>query len=152
MVGKVDAHGLGGDLIVADGLERAAIGRVDKQHDDGDADADDHERHERIREIREAAQELRAVGDRRERLQLDKGADNFGKAERRDGQIVALELQNRQADQIRQHRRQQSRQQQRNEHAEDRACRIAERVLQRLGQGEVEQRVIILIHGRADAA
>ena len=152
MVGKVDAHGLGGDLIVADGLERAAIGRVDKQHDDGDADADDHERHERIRKIREAAQELRAVGDRRERLQLDKSADNFGKAERRDGQIVALELQNRQADEIRQHRRQQSRQQQRNEHAEDRACRIAERTLQRLGQGELEQRVIILIHGRADAA
>ena len=27
VVGKVDAHGLGGDLIIADGLEGAAVGR-----------------------------------------------------------------------------------------------------------------------------
>ena len=152
MVGKVDAHGLGGDLIVADGLERAAIGRVDKQHDDGDADADDHERHEGIGEIREAAQQLRAIGDRRERLELDQRADDLGEAERGDGQIVALELQDGQADEVRQPRGEQARQQQRNEHAEDSARRIAEGVLQRLGQGEFEQRIIVLIHRRADAA
>ena len=46
----------------------------------------------------------------------------------------------------------QARQQQRNEHAEDGARRIAEGVLQRLGQGEFEQRIIVLIHRRADAA
>ena len=44
MLEQVDAHGLGGDLIVPDGLEGPAVGGVDQQHDDGDADADDHER------------------------------------------------------------------------------------------------------------
>ena len=48
VVGKVDAHGLGGDLVVADGLERAAVGRVDQQHDDGDDRCrQDHIRHGR---------------------------------------------------------------------------------------------------------
>ena len=151
-MGKVDAHGLGGDLVVADGLERAAIGRVDEQHDNGNADADDHERHECIRKIWEAAQQLRAVGNGRERLQLNERADNFGKAERGDGQIVAFEFQNGQADQIRQHSGQKACQQQGHEYAENRTCRIAEHVLKRFGQGELEQRVIILIYGRPDAA
>ncbi len=39
MVGEIDAHGLRRDLIVADGLERAAVGRVDEQQDDADAPA-----------------------------------------------------------------------------------------------------------------
>ena len=55
-------------------------------------------RHKRVRKIREAAQQLRAVGDGRERLELDERADDLGKAERGDGEIVTLELQDGQAD------------------------------------------------------
>ena len=58
---EVHTHGLRRDLIIADGLERAAVGGVDEQDDDRDADADDHERHERVRKIREAAQQLRDI-------------------------------------------------------------------------------------------
>ena len=42
VVRKVDAHGLGGDLVVADGLEGAAVGGVDQSaqtHADEHADA-----------------------------------------------------------------------------------------------------------------
>ncbi|CAN4013138.1 hypothetical protein GLDPPO_GLDPPO_03460, partial [Dysosmobacter welbionis] len=36
-LGQVDAHGLGGHLILPDGLEGPAIGGVDQQHHDPDA-------------------------------------------------------------------------------------------------------------------
>ena len=37
VAGEVDAHGLGGHLIVPDGLEGPAVGGVDEQQDAADA-------------------------------------------------------------------------------------------------------------------
>ena len=62
-----------------------------------------------------------AVGDLAERLPLENGAQDLGKAERRDGQIIALEAQDRQTDQIREERGDQARENDGHEHAEHKA-------------------------------
>src|SRR5699024_1953017 len=41
--GEVDAHGLGGDLILPDGLEGTAVGGVDEHDDDDDAHRGDEQ-------------------------------------------------------------------------------------------------------------
>ena len=45
VAGKVDAHGFGSDLVITDGFEGTAIGGVDEQQNDGDADAGEEEGH-----------------------------------------------------------------------------------------------------------
>ena len=38
VLGQVDAHGFGGDLVLPDGLEGPAVGGVDEHHDDDNAE------------------------------------------------------------------------------------------------------------------
>ena len=56
MAGKVDAHGFGSDLVITDGFEGTAIGGVDEQQNDGDADAGEEEGHHGLQMQGRAAQ------------------------------------------------------------------------------------------------
>ena len=111
---QVDAHGLGGHLIVADGHEGAAVAGVNQRHNQRDAHARDEERHQcgqvqrhfalgvfdvEIIERGKQAQHVGAVGDRAQLIPLEDGADDLRKAQRGDRQIVALEAKYRQANQ-----------------------------------------------------
>ena len=71
MVGKVDAHGLGGDLIVADGLERAAVGGVDKQDDERDAECRKQHRSQHAVKLRELFENVGGVRYGAENVPLD---------------------------------------------------------------------------------
>ena len=94
---QIDAHGLGGDLVVADGLERPPVGGVDEQHDQQDAHAGNggvgHHAFRRGKVI----QRVGAVGQRAELAELHQTADDLREAQRGNGQIVALQPQHRQA-------------------------------------------------------
>ena len=98
MLGKINAHRLRCDLIVADGLERAAIGRVDDKDDQRDANGGNDENAVVGREAGDLRQPKRAVRNAVERRGGDNDADDLCKAERRNGEIVAFELQDRRAD------------------------------------------------------
>ena len=154
MARQVDAHGLGGHLVVADGLDGAAIAGVDQQHHDGDAHAGDDEGNQRGEVERPAAGEgnveiveggvvlehVGAVGHRPQLLPLEHGADDLGKAQRGDGQIVALQAQHRQADQKGEQRRHKPREDQRGHHAQRHADGAVEVLIHRfarlVGKGE----------------
>ena len=112
MAGKVDAHRLSGDFIVADGFERAAIGGVDEQQDDGDADTGEEEGHDCFQmqgdtaqwdreagKAGEAVQQVGAVGQGAKAFVHHSGADDLSKAQRGDGKIVTLQFQYGQANQ-----------------------------------------------------
>ena len=94
---QIDAHGLGGDLIVPDGLERPAVGGVDEQHDQQDAHTGDGGVGHHVLRRGEVVQRVGAVGQRAELAQLHQPADDLREAQRGDGQIVALQPQHRQA-------------------------------------------------------
>ena len=96
---QVDTHGLGCDFIIADRLERTAVRRVDQEDDNGYADCrSSKDRNDRL-EGRIGLEQVGTVGDRAKRIPLDNRADNLGKAEGSDGQIVALESEHRHANQ-----------------------------------------------------
>ena len=115
MLGQVDAHGLGGHLVLPDGLKGAAVGGVDQQHDDGDADHR-HQHGDKGRQAEhhlaggvldvevgeggETFQHIGAVGDGAQGLPLENGAEDLRKAQGRNGKVVALEPQDRQADEV----------------------------------------------------
>ena len=98
MLGQVDTHGLGSDLVVTDSLEGTAVGGVNKQHDEGNADGRHDKGEQNGIKVGKSAQQVGRVGQRPHLLPLDDGAHDLGKAQRGDGQIVALELEHRQAD------------------------------------------------------
>ena len=98
MLGKINAHCLRCDLIVSDGLERAAVGRVDDKNDQRDANGDNDENAVVGREAGDLRQAERAVRNAVERRGGDNDADDLRKAERRNGEIVAFELEDRRAD------------------------------------------------------
>ena len=162
MLGEVHAHGLRRDLIVADGLEGAAVGRIDEQDNKENADTGKQNRHDRtqaeeylagsirdveVRKRRIALEDVGAVGNLAERLPLENGAQDLSKAERGDGQIVALEAQNRQTDQVREERSDQTRENDGHEHAEHQTHAAAEaggaeQMLEHLLEGEVDARTL----------
>ena len=100
MVREVDAHGLCRDLIVTDGLERAAIGRVHEQQNDGDEQANQNQVRACAAKIGVALEKVRAVRERAQCVPLEERTYDLGKAQRRDGQIVGLQAKDRQTDQI----------------------------------------------------
>ena len=109
MVRQINPHGLGGYLVVPDGLERSAIGGVDYQSNDPDADAREDERHHgvqfqraqmEVRKVCEVAEQVGAVRDGPQLFVLHHGADDLGKAQGGDGQVVGFESQHWQSDQI----------------------------------------------------
>ncbi len=138
VLGQVDAHGLGGHLILPDGLEGPAIGGVDQQHHDPDAHCHQQEGHKggkaqhhlpigvldvEAGEGGKALQRVGAVGDRAQPVPLEDGPDDLRKAQGGDGQVVALQPQHRQADKPGDHRRHTARQDQRRQHTQDRTPR-----------------------------
>ena len=104
MLGQIDAHGLGGDLIVPDGLERPSVGGVDQQHDQQDAHTGNGGVGHHVLRRGKVVQRVGAVGQRAELAQLHQTADDLRKAQCGDGQIVALQPQHRQADEKREER------------------------------------------------
>ena len=98
MLGQVDAHGLGSDLVVADGLEGPAIGGVNEQHNEADTDSRHDEREQDGVEVCKLLQQVGGVCQGAHLLPLDDGAHDLGKAQGGNGQIVALQLQHGQAD------------------------------------------------------
>ena len=116
MLKQVNAHCLRRDLVVTDGLERAAIGGIYEQYDD---DYSDHRYEERecgaelehlraklylhIAEGCILAQKVRAVCDNAEAVPLENRAYDLGKAEGRNGEIIALQAQHGDADERREH-------------------------------------------------
>ena len=146
MPGQIHAHGLGGDLIVPDGHEGAAVAGMEQQYDQADAYARDQEWNGggkverdfsfRVSDVEivkggEKAEHIGTVGDGPQFVPLEDGADDLRKAQRGNGQIIALEPQHRQADQEREGRRHQPGQNQRGND----------------GHGELDQAaVIVLVH------
>ena len=137
---QIDAHGLGGDLVVADGLERPPVGGVDEQHDQQDAHAGNggigHHAFRRGKVI----QRVGAVGQRAELAELHQAADDLRESQRGDGQIVALQPQHRQADKPGDHRRHTARQDQRRQHTQDQTQGAA---ADQLRQGEIHRRAAV---------
>ena len=143
---QIDTHGLRGNLIVPDRLERPAVAGIQQQHDQPDADARDQERNQRgqidrhvalrvpdieIIEVRIQAQHIGSVCQRTHVVPLNHHAHDLREAERGDRQIVALQPQNRETDQQREERRREPRHDQRHHN----------------GHGELNKpAVIILIH------
>ena len=150
MVGKIDAHRLGGDLVVADGLERAAVGGVHQQHNARDEHADEQQVRGRAAEIGIALEKVRGVGQRTDGVPLDNGAHDLGKAEGRNGKVVALQAQHGQTDQIGEERRDQTADKQREDHADRRADLVAKEARKDLRQGELHDAAVkILVYARA---
>ena len=155
MLGQVDAHGLGGHLILPDGLEGPAIGGVDQQHHDPDAHCHQQEGHKggkaqhhlpigvldvEAGEGGKALQRVGAVGDRAQPVPLEDGPDDLRKAQGGDGQVVALQPQHRQADKPGDHRRHTARQDQRRQHTQDQTQGAA---AEQLRQGEIHCRAAV---------
>ena len=69
---QVDPHRLRRDLIIADRLKCSAIGRVDQKHDQRDAKSRENNREQRRFVGREFTQNVGAVGDRSQRVPLEK--------------------------------------------------------------------------------
>ena len=95
MLGQVDAHGFGRDLIVPDGLEGATVGGVDEQNDKADAKGRHNEGEQDGVKVGKLLQQVGGVGQGAHLLPLDDSAHDLRKAQRGDGQIVALELEHR---------------------------------------------------------
>ena len=151
---QVDAHGLRGDLVVPDGLERAAVGGVDEQHDEPDAHARDEERHHGVqfqraqmeaREACEVVEQVGAVRDGPQLLILDDGADDLRKAEGRDGQVVGFEPQHRQADQRGKARRHEAAQNQADDNAQQLSRLLAQNSAETLRDRKADAAVRIAL-------
>ena len=150
MVREVDAHGLGGDLIVADGLEGAAVGRVDHQQDDADENGDQDEVGPGVAKVRITFEQVGAVGDRAEGVPLEERAEDLGEAERRDGEVVGLQPEHRQTNEVRHQRGDQAADEQGDEDADYGAHALAEEIRERLRQRELDESALkLLIHARA---
>ena len=99
MAQERDAHGLRGDLVLADGLERASVAGGDQQRDEHDHGECDAVAPPDVGGLGDGLEALRAVGDA---LGVgDEDADDLGKAQRRDGEVVAAQAQAGQADEER---------------------------------------------------
>ena len=105
MAQQGNAHGLRGDLVLADGLERAPVAGGDQQRDEHDHGERDAIAPPDVGRLGDGLEALRAVGDAL--CVGDEDADDLGKAERRDGEVVAAQAQAGQADEERHARRQQ---------------------------------------------
>ena len=150
VVREVDAHGLGGDLIVADGLEGAAVGRVNHQQDDADEDGDQNEIGPGMAKVRITFEQVGAVGDRAEGVPLEERAEDLGEAERRDGEVVGLQPKHRQTNEVRHQRGDQAADEQGDEDADYGARALAEEIRERLRQGELDEAAFkLLIDARA---
>ena len=133
VLGQVDAHGFGGDLVIPDGLEGPAVGGVDEQHDKADTDGRHDEREQNGVEVGELLQQVGGVGQGAHLLPLDDGAHNFGKAQGGNGQIVTLELQHRQTDEPGEDGRHDARQNQAHDHRHTELHNAAVKVLVHAG-------------------
>ena len=129
MLKQVDAHGLGGDLVVPYGLEGPAVGGIHQHHDDGDAQAGYRKGEEHAGEGGEAAQQVGAVGDGPQGVPLEEGPDDLRKAQRGDGQVIAFEPQHRQADQEGEEGGRQARQDQGHRHGQGKLDQAPVKVL-----------------------
>ena len=129
---QVHPHGLGGDLVVPDGLEHPAVGGIDEQQDDGDADPRHREGEQHRTELGVGFEHIGAVGDGTQLVVLDHRPDDLRKAQGGDGQVVAFQLQHRQADEGGEQRRHHPGQQDGHRHR----------------QGEADGVVIILVDHR----
>ena len=157
MAGEVDAHGLGGHLIVPDGLEGPAVGGVDEQQDAADAQRPQQEGHEggqaqgKARQLDveageggEALEGVGAVGDGAQFVPLEDGPDDLAEAQGGDGQIVGLQPQHRQSDQPRHGGRHDAGEDQRQQHADHKAHGAA---AEELRQGEVDGGALVdIVH------
>ena len=125
-VARIDADRLGGDLVLADRLPGTAdAGILQAQIDDDDEDGQGHQQEVVfLRPTQRQAENLsragkleiaerhrvdqgnalRAVGDVDRRIQvIHEDTDDFAKAERDDGQVIAAQLQRRRAEQDAEH-------------------------------------------------
>ena len=74
---QVKSHGLGCNLILADGLKDTAIGGVDQQYHERDAEGCQTEYGKDIGEAGDALQTVGTVGDSVKHGRCDEGADDF---------------------------------------------------------------------------
>ena len=157
MAGKVDAHGFGSDLVITDGFEGTAIGGVDEQQNDGDADAGEEEGHHGLQmqgraaqrkveagKAGKAVQKVGTVGQRAKALVNHGGTDDLGKAQCSNGKIVALELQHRQADEEGEQRCDKTGQDQA-EHNTQQQAEAAQRFGEQFRDGEADAAVCIAL-------
>ena len=87
----VHTHGFGGNFIVANRLEGAAVGGPDQQHHENDAARSHSPGPPHGGEARQALEAQRPVGDR---LHIGQDhADDFGKSQSGNGQIVVAQAQ-----------------------------------------------------------
>ena len=118
---EVNAHGLGSHLVVPDGLEGPAVGGVHQQDDNQDTDGGNEHGEQGVQledgaadldldvvEVGVLAQQVGAVGDNAQAVPLEHRTDNLRKAQGGDGQVVALQPQNGDADEGCKHRRNQA--------------------------------------------
>ena len=97
--GQIDAHGFCCHFVIPDGLEGTAVGGVDQQHDQGDAYAG-HQivGHGGVEVPGTRRKHVGAVGEGAQLIPLEDSTDDLRKAQRGDGQVVALQAQDGQAD------------------------------------------------------
>ena len=154
MLSQIDAHGLRRHLVVTDGLERAAIGGVHQHDDQNNGHRGDQHRHKgghaerpnlEVADTGKALQQVGAVGHGTQLAPLEDGADDLRKAQRGDGQIVALQPQYRQTDEIGEQRRHQTGQQYADDHAQH-CAEAAQCVAQHLRERDTDGRIVVLIH------
>src|SRR5699024_7980008 len=105
MVGQIDSHGLRSHFVVPDRFKCASVGGIDQHHDNGDADSRYNERIQHALECRITSQKVGAVGQRSQLIPLEYGTDDLRESQRSDSQIVALQAEDRKADQICEYRR-----------------------------------------------
>ena len=98
MLGKVDTHGLRGDFIFTDGFEGTPVRRAEKHHYNENAETGNDKRRIERGETGDHFQPQRAVGNGIQRRTADGDTHNLGEAQRRDGEVVALQAKNRRAD------------------------------------------------------
>ncbi|MPN34403.1 hypothetical protein SDC9_181896 [bioreactor metagenome] len=130
MLKEIDAHGFRRDLVIPNCLKCAAVGGVDQQYDQRDANAACQEDIQRRRkrcirkrnlyvgEIEIVAHHVCAVGHRAKHVPLEDRADDLRKADGCDCQIVRLKAQHGKPDQ----RRKQSGGKPRADEAQEDAC------------------------------
>ena len=161
MLEQADAHGLRRHLVVPNGLKGAAVGGVDQQNDQGNANDRHKEGNERAQpqhhlpravfdiEIGEGGETLDhvcAVGDGAEGLPLENGPQDFGEAQCGNGEIVAFQPQNRQTDERREQCGHQSRQNQSQKDGQNQRQPAAETSAAQKALEHIHQRKL---HGRA---
>jgi hypothetical protein len=131
----IDAHRARGDLVIVDGDEAAAIGGIHHGCDDINGDGGEGPHPE---EIRIAGNAFQAAGRADTFHVLQNHADDFTKAQRDDGQIIAPQAQRRHAHREARQRRQQSTQYQRTQEQKRRELR---RDMRRKFDGNFRRRV-----------